>query len=366
MPAFEFCGDLMKYLFLGTTALVAAAIIAAPASAAERIQLELRGYHVGAISWTDLDDSGSDANEINFGSDSEIHFRGSTTLDNGLQISFKAEMELEDNSDVDGDADQIDEVYIQFDGGFGRVQFGQNDGAMDQMHLAAPRLFRRHYANDPSMDPFAPYGLRNRINSFGEFSGDDIKITYFTPQMNGLQLGFSYTPNPCKNDTGFSSCVTSEFGRNYWEIAGTWEMSLDNIEIGLSAGYGMGKQANTSQEPNELTLGANVGFGGFSFGGSYANKQTGGISSEQDHWDIGAKYETGPWSFGLSYANADGDMDWGGVEDEEYISLLAGARYMYGPGMHIGFGIQTLDFDDTGTSDDNDGLAIFVENSIVF
>jgi predicted porin len=356
----------MRKVLFGTTAIIAAAAFTAPAISAERIQLQLRGYHVGAIALTDVDGA-SDANEIDFGSDSEVHFRGGTTLDNGLEVSFKAELELEDNGDVDDDPDNIDEVYVQFDGGFGRVQFGQNDGVMDQMHIAAPRLFQRHYANDPSMDPFRPYGLRNRINSFGEFSGDDIKLNYFTPQMNGLQLGVSYTPNPCKNDTGYAGCVFEEFARNYWEAAATWEVDLNNVELGLSVGYGQGESDSPSMphDPNELTFGGEIGFGNFTLGGSYAIKETGGdVSTQQDHLDVGGTYATGPWTFGLSYANAEGDMNFSGVEDKEYESFLGGVRYTYGPGLTIGIGAQTLDFDDAGTS--QDGFAVFIEHSASF
>ncbi len=357
----------MKKVLLGTTALVAAAAFTAPALSAERLQLGLRGYHVGGIAYTDVDNDGSDANEINFGSDSEVHFRGSTELDNGLKISFRAELELEDNSDVDEDADVVDEVYIQVDGGFGRVQFGQQDGVMDQTHVAAPRIFQRHYANDPNMDPFRPYGLRNRINTFGEFSGDDIKIIYFTPEMNGLQVGFSYTPNPCKNDTGYSGCVYDGFARNYWEVAGTWEGDFNNVSFGLSAGYGQGESDSPSEphDPNELTLGAEIGFGGFTIGGSYALKETGGDHDNQaDHWDIGGTYETGPWTFGLSYAYADGDVDMGGAEDDEQSSFLGGIRYAYGPGLAIGLGVQTLDIEDGGENED--GFAVFIEHSASF
>ena len=137
----------MKKIFLGSTALIAAAAFTAPAMSAERLQLQLRGYHIGSISYTDGDFSSSyrysdvggvygsgsasgigDYNEINFGSDSEVHFRGATTLDNGLEISFRAELELEDDPAAKSNADVIDEVYVQVDGGFGRIQFGQQDG----------------------------------------------------------------------------------------------------------------------------------------------------------------------------------------------------------------------------------------------
>ncbi len=374
----------MKKILLGTTALVAVAAMSTPLVAAESINLGLRGYHVGGVAYTDVDTSSGDPNEINFGSDSEIHFRGSTVLDNGLKVSFRADLELEDDGAVDSDADTIDEVYIQFDGGFGRIQFGQNDGVMDQMAVTAPLIFAEHGHNDPDMDPFGPYGfgsssqvgltnatpgVGNPIDTYADFSNDNIKLTYFTPDLNGFQFGLSFTPNPCKNDTGYSGCVTTEFGRNFWEASGTYRQDFNNVTLSLSGGYGQGEQGSGAEEPREWSLGGSLDFGGFTVGGSYANKQTGGgfgVTTEQDHWDAGVSYETGPWSFMLSYGTAEGDMDYGSVEDEEFQSWLGGVTYMYGPGMQFGFGLQTLDVDDSGVSDDEDGLAVFFENAITF
>ncbi len=402
----------MRNILLGTTALVAATALTVPAMAAERIQLQIRGYHVGGITYTDgdfdwewreiatgvHDNLGGigDYNEINFGSDSEIHFEGMTTLDNGLTVLVHAELELEDNSDVDFYADQIDEVYIQFDGGFGRAQFGQNDGAMYQMHVTAPNTFVGHRVNMNSvqMDPFLPLGPSpfsttfprfssgNPISTYGSFSGDNIKLTYFTPSFNGLQFGASYTPNPCKNDTGYSSCVYSEFGRNFWEAAASWEIALDNIAIGLSGGIGAGESGTSGDEPTEWTLGGDIAFGGFTFGGSYRDvsgfTQSGPFVSMQDtreeiHFDVGATYETGPWGFTVNYGNRDGDHVSGSYRyDDAANSWLAGATYMYGPGMQVGFGIQTLDSE--GEMSDGsyrgtegfEGTSFFIENAIRF
>jgi len=431
-----------KYL-MGTSALVAAAAFAAPALSAERIQLQLRGYNTSGISYTDsdfdsgyryIDDDGSvysqdtysfadDVNEINFGSSSEIHFIGSSTLDNGLEISFHAELELESDGQADRNdpSDEIDEVYVQFDGGFGRVQFGQQDGVMDQMAVTAPLTFMGHAHSDledRSMDPFAPF-LRdgNPVNTVGDLSGDFIKLIYFTPSMNGLQLGFSYTPNACKNDQGYAGCVYDEYGRNYWEVSGTWEASYNNVAFAFSGGYGQGEGAYFYDDPSEWTLGANVGFGGFTLGGSYKETNstrrywgldgepsgTSGFDYEETSWDVGITYETGPWGFNLAYGQSEAEntfaCDWScgyfPASDTYFDSIyhyendaeswIAGVTYKYGPGMQLGFGVQTLDVDmrDTGIAYDSlpggspngyenhewegfDGVSVFIENTITF
>lgn len=420
----------MNKLFLGTTALATAIMLSAPALSAERLQLHLRGYHIGSVSYTESDldyayrnydggvayGSGSSStshnnNEINFGSDSEVHFIGSTTLDNGLEITFHAELELEDDpASYGGSQDQIDEVYVQFDGGFGRVQFGQQDGVVDQTHVHEPSTFVGHAVNDVSrgnQDPFAPTGDRIWINTSGDFSSDWIKIIYFTPSMNGLQLGFSYTPNPCRNAAGYAGCVFSEFGRNYWEVAGTYETEINNLGIELSAGYGQGESGNSSEEPSELSLGANLSFGGFTLGGAWGDRNTIGSSAyDRTDWSAGATYENGPWGFNLNYARMDEDfsnrctgcasmysgpasgLSGGDVnrqtQENEAESWLVGITYKYGPGMQIGFGVQTLDRDGsirntyfdpypttlTGFVDYSErsfeGTSVFIENSLSF
>lgn len=395
-------GSIMNKFLLGTTALISAAAFTAPAIAAEKIQLELRGYHVGGVSITNgeydfrttdvthggLVDSGrgiDNHNDLQWGSDSEVHFRGSTTLDNGLKMSFRAELELEDDDDVDGDADNIDEVYIDFIGGFGTVEFGQNDGVMFQQHIAAPNTFIGHGPNqaDIDMNPFGSLGDTpflggeldgsNPINTYGNFSNDHIKLTYLTPNMEGFQVGASFTPNNCKNDTGYTGCAFEDFGRNFWEVAGSFNTNLDNIRLGISMGYGQGESGDADDEPMEWSVGGEIGFGGVTIGGSYRDANLSGNSTrDETHWDVGVEYDTGPWGFSATYGSADADWFDGETRDAEAQSFTAGASYMYGPGMQIGLGVSLLDktermYDGHYLDTEGfEGTSFFIENAMRF
>jgi len=438
----------MNKFLMGTTALVAASAFTAPAFAAEKLQLSIRGYNIAGMSYSDVSNSGGysyaedgdvysdyhrgntlgDTNEINFGSSSEIHFIGSTTLDNGLEVTFHAELELEDDDAAYETyfyqaSDLIDEVYIQFDGGFGRVQFGQQDGVMDQMAVTAPNTFAGHAVDDledRSMDPFAPYTAwaaqrtGNPISTVGDLSGDHIKIIYFTPSMNGLQLGVSYTPNPCKNAAGYAGCIWDRFGQNYWEASATWQGNYNNVSFAFSGGFGQGDSYNNYDNPQEWTVGGQIGFGGFTLGGSYKDtnavrytdlgenlapapwNQMGwwGMDPHYDEtdWDVGLTYESGPWGFNLAYAHMESDSHmscadcytyaFGFQSDQSYHydveaeSWIAGITYKYGPGMQIGIGVQDLQTDwrrrvsyDVYTQnrwEGFDGTSVFIENSIAF
>ena len=105
----------MKRLLLGSTALVAAGLVAGAADAAEKITLGVGGYYRAAFGVVNEDDDTGDAGDNRdshaIAQDAEVHFKGSTKLDNGIEVG--ARIELEGRS---GDPDPIDERYIYFQG----------------------------------------------------------------------------------------------------------------------------------------------------------------------------------------------------------------------------------------------------------
>ena len=95
----------MKKVLLGSTALVAAGMIAsAPASA--KMKLSVGGYMEQWVGYVSQDDVGTaDYSGVDVKSDSEVHFKGMTKLDNGMSVGVN--MQLEGN----GGGDTIDESY---------------------------------------------------------------------------------------------------------------------------------------------------------------------------------------------------------------------------------------------------------------
>ena len=93
----------MKKLLLGSTALMAAgALAASPASAEDPIKLGVSGYYQSVVSFVDQDVDGPGSpefHEVNVRQEGEVHFTGSTTLDNGLTIGVNIQMEAVAQSD---------------------------------------------------------------------------------------------------------------------------------------------------------------------------------------------------------------------------------------------------------------------------
>ncbi|MFP3942663.1 MAG: porin [Alphaproteobacteria bacterium] len=406
---------------MSATALIGAALLAKPAPAQEDaaeprrpltfgaatgIELELRGYAqfglagiIGEPEYFGLDRSGVDAvigteigvprasdaffgNRAVFGSDSEVHFRGRTVLDNGLGVAFRAELELEDDAEVDRDADTIDEVYAQVSGAFGRFQFGMQDGVADQMIISAPNVFSQFTISSIDMNPFELYadpalngvglpggpfppsrtrfilGITSFLDTSPDFTADFTKIIYFTPRIYGIQLGVSFAPNPCRNDTGldvandavFGCGRADAFGANYWEIGGNVAQEFTGFGVGLSGSYGQGDSnplvPELSERPYEWHVGGelffDVGQGKVTLGGAYKNTE--GIDAlnlpffdaRSRHVDAGVTYGTGPWEIGGAWGKADSVFD---GSDEELTLVIGGFSYDVGPGIQVGLGV---------------------------
>src|SRR5688572_4944915 len=99
----------MKRALLGTTALLSAGLGAAPALAEEPIRLSVGGFFREAymvVADDETEGLGDDRAGTGFFGDAEVHFVGRTTLDNGLEIGARIELEGENSND------QIDEAWI--------------------------------------------------------------------------------------------------------------------------------------------------------------------------------------------------------------------------------------------------------------
>ena len=194
----------MKKVLLAGTALLGLAAISSPAAA--EVNLDLGGYFRGYGVYADNDETSTAAlndelREFDFRRDTEIHFSGETTTDNGLTLGFHYEQAI-------GGAVATDEAYMYFSGGWGRVNFGSEDGAAYLLQVAAPSA-------DSNVDGMRVYiqALNSVVNGaaggtlttleydHADFEDTD-RLTYLTPKWNGFQAGASYAPESGQNAVG--------------------------------------------------------------------------------------------------------------------------------------------------------------------
>ncbi|MEZ0223655.1 MAG: porin [Alphaproteobacteria bacterium] len=424
----------MKKVLLAGTAIAGVALMASPAKA--DLKLDLGGYFRGYAVYADNDEDTSTSSydelrTFQFKKDAEVHFTGETTTDMGLTVGIHAEMKLlsddlggyAGNGNVvptdggygdvwyTGRGSSIDESYLYFSGGWGRVNFGQEDGAAYLLQVAAPSAdsnvdglrptiqgFTSDVWNDSSMsgDWYNPYGyfnttsnaLTNTVLGYdnADFSKTD-RITYLTPKWNGFQAGVSYAPQAGSAVLGNGtwgmdfSDINGPYFEHLWEASARWDGEFQGFGISVGGGYSTASPANeysttTYFGSDDLTTwdaGLNLTWQGFSLGGAYLHSNTGTAADDADYrvWDVGLGWDNGPWHLGASWWNGRWEENVYGdafqLGDElEIDRYTVGGGYTYGPGMSFRGAVSWASVD-TGTSaDDTDPVQVTLGTDVNF
>ena len=367
----------MKKVLLSTAAIAGMAMIATPAAA--QVKLELGGYFKGYGAYVDQDENTGDVNDFDMIRNTEIHFGGETTLDNGLTVGAHFETEADG-----GDALNVDESYIYMSGGWGRVNVGSEDGAGYLLQVAAPSADSnidglRQYVNPVNYTVLVGGGFTGLTsaaigtdNSGGidydmDPTGKTDKVTYLSPIMNGFQLGASYTPDSDASsvESGIGTDdVDDTIGATY-EIAVRYEGQFNNVGVITGAGYSHGEEEddtngiNTTDDREVWNVGLDLDFGPIGVGAIYREDNGAVSTDEEETWVVGVDYTTGPFKLGASYLDQENTFAVDGLDTQRY---SAGVTYTYGPGMTFRGSVGYIEHEATaiGGAGSNDVDATYV------
>tara|TARA_X000000368_G_scaffold134796_2_gene105776 strand:+ start:6196 stop:7305 length:1110 start_codon:yes stop_codon:yes gene_type:complete len=357
-----------KALLLGTSAIVAAGMFAAPAHAADPIEISVGGFMNQWFGYQDNDDaSGVDTQTFEQWSNSEIIFNGKTTLDNGLQVGVQVQLE------ANTFGDQIDESFAFVEGSFGRFVIGSENDAAYLMHYAAPNVglpinsgSQYHHISNPTGG-----GMFRTVfgSTFITPAGDDDgqKITYFTPRFSGFQFGVSYLPDIDTTGGDRNSLTTEQADyTDGFSVGLNYVNSFSGFDLAAAGGYYYASAPDAAaptggsiDDFQAFSLGLNVGFGGFTLGGSYADITEGAIAgtrtTEGMGYDVGLSYETGALGFSVTYYHGETDGDVFIAGDDEHDSYAGSVSYAIGPGVSVLGTLGYTEFDGEA-GNDNDGF----------
>jgi predicted porin len=344
----------MKKVLLGTSALLGAGLVASPAFAADGIKLSVGGFFKTAYMVNFDDDSegepGNETNTDGFFSDSEIYFRGSTVLDNGLEVGARVELEGET------DGDQIDEAWIFFSGGFGEIHIGSEDEALANNCILPPGGTGNFSAFSPNQwgaNTLTSNTACTGVDSFSPDRGDAQKILYVTPSFAGFQVALSYTPNAGDEShvqvggphVGMPVNVDEESRHNV-SIYATYSYEGDGWGLTWGGGAsfeGHVEQTNGGADRNEQDFyqtGLNLSFGNFAVGGvfEYFNDVLDQGPNDINFWvgGIGASYSMDAWTWGVQYSHQDRENDGSASADEFTLDrVVLTTNYAMGPGIAL-------------------------------
>src|ERR1035437_9608636 len=354
-------GTTMKKLLMCSAALALGLAVAAPAKA-DGIKLDLAGHFKGYVTWLSQDTiPGTNERHFDILRETEIHFTGETTLDNGLTVGVHHEADIDQQAQdwaapASTDAFATEESYAYFSGAWGRVNFGKEDGANYLLQVAAPSADEnfdglRQYINPFNNQNFGntlyaglvagPYppaptgqiggmGARGYINTgkldySNDATGYSNKITYLTPVFSGFQAGVSYTPTSGGVQVGGSPSGT--------DGSKAFGVSFSNNGSGLDA-YGSAWEGAVRYEGKWQELGLNLG-GGYSHvglqqsfdGPLYGAGTLGSNVDAFNQWNLGAALTWQQFGLGVVYTKDNGGLN----TDGDNKTWVVGLAYTTGP-----------------------------------
>ncbi|MCY4314923.1 MAG: porin, partial [Roseovarius sp.] len=264
----------------------------------------------------DLDGNGMHSN-------TEIHFTPSITLDSGL--TFGATIEFE------GDKEGVDQSFISISSEtLGTVKIGKH--GKTGLGVGAPSVGIGINSGDHHNFIAVDKGSGAMSGTNTSIIGTSDRISYTTPKnaLAGFGFGISYAPggDDGNRKSGFitSKPKADELSDNV-DVSMKFEQPFGDAAFALGMRYGTAKKEGATKNPRYIGLGSSVGFGNFTFGGSYADVEGETPADSSSGWNLGASYAMDAWTFGIE--TYQGEADDG---DEHSVSKIAASRNL-GPGV---------------------------------
>lgn len=386
----------MRGFLSSTTALVTLAALAPlPAAAEEPLKLTIGGRYLAAFGGVIGEDenlpptfAGAQLRDYVAKQDVEIHFRGETTLDNGLTIGVRVELEGQTSAN-----DQIDAVYAYFDTKWGELRFGDTVEALGSLCYTVPSASNIFGADSPIFNfsnagnaslGFGVFGYAGTNGTCYGIDGKSTKAVYFSPQISGFNFALSFTPDDTEDTRNTVAGAGTRPNRNPGQnsenlsIAATYEREFNGFGfvIGGAGSFSFDRE-NPSTVPltdnrEEYNGYAQFKYAGFTVGGAYSfrnNVANVGAATDIDHeiFGAGATYAWSRYAVGMGWTR--GRYENGGtVGSDEYDVYALTGSYVLGPGITIDglFGYSEYDGAPTLAVRDYETLEIGLGTSIRF
>jgi outer membrane protein OmpU len=297
----------MKKALYGTTALVAAAVVAGQADAASGLKLGITGYYRGAMGGTFGNSNSAPGdpetgaglagrNSFAFRQEVRVNFTGSTTLDNGITVGVLVGINAGGGNNVTSNSTtRTNRAYMDISGKFGQIRFGDANSAYQSMCVGDPGNVTANFGlNSPNesfgnagksiingaITGYMPTGISGAGTCFG-LETRSTKLIYFSPTFGGFNFGISFTPDHVRS-AGGSGGTSGTFGVGSPFSSGSAfhdfvsagiNFNHDFGGVTLSAGVSgewalAGKTTNATNanninnKPSMYQAGFQVGFGG--------------------------------------------------------------------------------------------------------
>ncbi len=359
----------MRAHLMAGTALVAATMLAGGALAADKemmkLSISVNGYYEGVVGGI-VDDSQEttftymavdgaedgttglvaptdpamkrddkkDTSALDTRTDAEIHFNGRATLDSGMKIHARVELEGQNNhSDGGSGDDPIDEYFLSVSGSFGQIILGGTGGAPVKMLTGLTGSWATGVGETLNFDnawiPSAAgnhYGLQHaRLDT-----GDAEKVTYISPKLGGFQVGLTYSPNRVNNDSN-ARIDAADGPHNGIEGAVSYTGKFGDVGFGVGGGMTsyQGAKGKKDDDRSDWLVSGRIDFGGgFRVAIGHKRVTDDNKMNESSLTDAGVRFVQGANSFSL--VGSHGEME---NTDAKHTAVMASYARALGPGV---------------------------------
>ena len=327
-----------KQLLAGTAIAAASALIAGGAVAAEKKKMmkpsvSVNGYYEGVVGGILDEDTATDTTALDTRTDAEIHFNGRGSLDNGMKIHARVELEGQNHHSHAAPlhGDPIDEYFVTVSGSFGSITLGGTGGAPVKMLTGMSGSWATGVGENLSFDDgWVPSvrggggGTFHRISHSRLDTGDGEKMTYISPKFGGFQVGMTYSPNRVNNDDN----SRNNTNQAHDGLEGAVSYGGKFGDVGFAVGAGMtayqGGDAGSPQDLSDWLVAVRLDFGG-GFRVSAAHKRTtdDNEATQAVLTDVGVRFVSGANQFSLTGMH--GEMDQGSASHTKVMGSYARA-----------------------------------------
>jgi outer membrane protein OmpU len=376
----------MRGFLSGTTALVTlAALMPMPASADQPLKLTIGGRYLAAFGGTLGEDENlpsalpqGQQRDYVLKQDVEIHFKGETTLDNGLTVGVRVELEGQTSAN-----DQIDAVYAYFDTKWGELRFGDTIEALGSLCYTVPSASNIFGADSPlfSFSNAGVFGYAGTNGTCYGVDGKSTKAVYFSPQISGFNFAVSFTPDNTEDTrntvSGAGTRPSVNIGQNSenLSLAATYEREFNGFGFVIGGGGSFSfdrENPSTSvfraDKREEYNGYAQFRYAGFTIGGAYSFRDNMTDFFDQDHevFGAGATYAWSRYAVGLGWTRGRYETTtFRAGSDIQDIYALTGS-YVLGPGITVDGLFGYSEYDGAQSFRDYETLEIGVGTSIRF
>jgi predicted porin len=372
---------IMKKILLGTTGLVAVALLATAASA-ETPKVTLGGFSDFQAGFTN-DDNDANRRSHEFRNDNEITVKVDGKTAGGLGYGAEIDLEADTTADVNGQGTNAARTFTYLEGSWGRVEMGDVNSAAGNMRVDASSLA----AATGGINGAWTYFVNGAVDAQGYITtsklvvehgntaalGDETfynntKVSYYTPKWSGFQGGISYTPAMNKGQTVDRVDNTAGDFDNIWDLAVGYEGTFSNVKLAAAATYEMADiEAGATEDVSAWNLGALLGYQGWSFAASYGDWDDSNLANgldSNDYWTLGLGYTTGP--IGLSATYLDSQRSNSATTENEFSNIVLGAEYKLAAGLTPYAEVSFYDFDDADGVGSNSGTTVILGTQVAF